>query len=130
MNQLVTVILFSKNFEESIQFYCKWLGFNISYDWNKPNDERIVRLQNTAHNLEISLRVPQSEWEKQLIGKQSGSSPFFSLGIKGLEDLCKSLLKEGAPFSRALVQPPFGDFAYLKDPDGNEIGLVEYWIPM
>jgi uncharacterized glyoxalase superfamily protein PhnB len=130
MNQLVTVTLFSKNFEESMQFYCKWLGFNISYDWNKPNDERIVRLQNTAYNLEISLRMPQSEWENQLIGKQSSNSPFFSLHTKDLEKLYNSLLKDGAPFSRELAQPPFGDFAYLRDPDGNEIGLVEYWIPM
>lgn len=129
MNQLVTLTLFSKNLEASIQFYCKWLKFSTYYDWNKPDDERIVRLRNTTCNLEISLRLPHSEWENQLIGRQSGNSPFFSLHIENLEDWYNTLLKDGAPFSRVLAQPPFGDFAYLRDPDGNEIGLVEYWLP-
>lgn len=128
MTQLATFVIFVSNFEASIVFYCNFLGFMIAYDWQKTGEERIVRLRNKDYNIQLSLQLPTSDWEQQLAGKQSGNYPFITLEVSDLEQRYNTLVQNGAPFTRDLVSTPFGDFAYLTDPDGNKICLSEYWV--
>ena len=127
MKEITALTLFTHDFDKSIAFYCKWLGFAISYEWNKPDDERIVRMQNTRYGIELSLKIPRTDWENQLVGKQAGEEYLLGFQMRGLSQFYNELLLAGAPFTRELASPPFGDFAYLQDPDGNKIFLAEYW---
>ena len=128
MKALTTLTLFTNDFDQSIAFYSKWLGFVISYEWNKPGDERIVRMQNENYRIGLSLKTPRTEWEKQLVGKQAGDEHLLGFQVKNLAQHYNELLLAGAPFTRELASPPFGDFAYLEDPGGNKIFLAEYWV--
>ena len=124
---MTTLTLFAKDFDETIAFYCKWLGFIVFYEWNKPGEERILRIRNESNRIELSLKIPKTEWDNQLIGRQAGNEFFLGFEIEDLAQVYESLLKRGAPFTRELVSPPFGDFAYLEDPNGNKIFLAEHW---
>jgi lactoylglutathione lyase len=45
--------------------------------------------------------------------------------VKELAELCRELTAAGVEFAETLEQTPWGKMAVVRDPDGNQIALVE-----
>jgi predicted enzyme related to lactoylglutathione lyase len=56
-----------------------------------------------------------------LVGRHTG----ITLQVKDLEGFCKRLIAAGVSFAEPLEQTPWGKMAVVKDPDGNQIALVD-----
>jgi lactoylglutathione lyase len=57
----------------------------------------------------------------KLVGRHTG----ITLTVEGIEQLCRDLTAAGVAFAEPLEVTPWGKMAVVKDPDGNQIALVE-----
>ncbi len=58
---------------------------------------------------------------QSLVGRHTG----ITLTVQGIEQLCRDLTAAGVAFAEPLELSPWGKMAVVKDPDGNQIALVE-----
>lgn len=113
-----------KNLEESKNFYEK-LGFEVFNQWEKPKQElkALWMSDKSGYKIELIHHSTNQNLEFPKI------TEVLHLGIvvTNLEDKIKELQKEGVkivvPITKGITVK---QFAFIKDPNGFSVELVEY----
>lgn len=115
------------NQNEALAFYTEKLGFMVT-EAHKADDNTwywltIAPTQDST--ISLSLLLPQTEEDRAIIGKQSGSIPLFVL----LVDDCQKIIAEFAAKGVTVIKQPTNEFwgvdALIKDLYGNIIDICQ-----
>jgi catechol 2,3-dioxygenase-like lactoylglutathione lyase family enzyme len=113
-------------------FYRDMLGFPVKFELKLPDGRvfgRYFELGGTSF-LEIFDHAGASEmWggvEGPVSRRPDGTYQHFCLEIDGLETYCASLVGRGLAVTEITTGIDFSRQAWVKDPDGNDIELMEY----
>jgi predicted enzyme related to lactoylglutathione lyase len=119
--------LIVKNQDEALAFYTEKLGFVITESHKAPDGTWywLTIAPTKDSSVSISLLLPQAPEDVALIGKQSGSIPFFVL----FTDNCHQTAEEFSAKGVTLIKQPTNEFwgidALIKDLYGNIIDLCQ-----
>ena len=110
------------NEKEMIRFYCELLGLK-SGKRVRLEDCWLQYLTDTISNTEIEFTI-NDEKEQYVKGNQFGH---FAFSCKNLDEIDKKIKDMGyswyiEPF---YLEEVSANIAFIKDPDGNEIELIE-----
>ncbi len=119
-SKIGTITVGVTNQDKALEFYVDKLGFE------KVSDEP---MSETERWLEVALPGGQTHIMLGLRG-QSGSDRSgmtgFVLHTDDIEETCATLKERGVTFVQELSTQPWGKWAQIADPDGNEFGV---WAP-
>lgn len=115
------------NQDEALAFYTEKLGFIITEAHKAPDNTwywlTIAPTQDSA--ISLSLLLPQTEEDRAIVGKQSGSIPLFVV----LVDDCHTTIAEFATKDITIIKQPTNEFwgidALIKDLYGNIIDVCQ-----
>jgi catechol 2,3-dioxygenase-like lactoylglutathione lyase family enzyme len=117
------VCLLVKDYDETIEFYTKKLGFEVSLDRKFGENQRWVSIKLSNSSLELSLGLVNTQEDTILVGKQSGIFPFFVITTSNFDITYQKLVSNGVEFIDKAQKNPWGTTALLKDLYGNQILL-------
>jgi len=125
MTKISHFSLLVRNQDEALAFYTQKLGFVIT-EQHKADDNTYYWLTIAPSQdspICLSLLLPQTEEDHQIIGKQSGSIPLFVL----LTDDCHKTINEFKAQGVEIIKEPTHEFwgidALIKDLYGNIIDV-------
>lgn len=121
------VTLLVHNQEEACAFYTEKLGFVVA-ESHKAEDGTYFWLTVGATKdaqTVLTLMLPQTEEEKALIGKQSGSIPFLCLATEDCHATAEEFANKGVEFVQETRTEFWGTNAIIKDLYGNLILLCQ-----
>lgn len=122
MKQISLFNVLVKSQDEAIEFYKK-LGFAVIEDVPfGPARWVTVRLPEDK-TLSISLSYAESETDRALVGKQTGSQPLFGLATDDCLGEYARLKDAGVKFLGEPQVQPYGTGVLLEDLYGNKIYL-------
>jgi lactoylglutathione lyase len=110
----VTIIV--RNMEESIHFYTEVMGFKIDSQYN-PQPGVIITLLKSNGDAMIEL-IKNTENE---IGLYS-----VGMDVEDINTTVKALKIKGAKITMEPVPITVGALAFLEDPNGARIALIQY----
>ncbi len=115
------------NQDEALTFYTEKLGFVIT-EAHKADDNTwywLTIAPTKDSNISLSLLSPQTEEDRAIVGKQSGTIPLFVL----LTDDCHKTIAEFAAKNVTIIKQPTNEFwgvdALIKDLYGNIIDVCQ-----
>lgn len=102
--------------ERALRFYTQQLGFEVATDQPFDDRQRWIELRIAGSQTRVVLFTPQ--------GHEDRIGSFFngSLACDDVHATCRQLKARGVDVSEPQKQP-WGTFATLKDPDGNQFVL-------
>ncbi len=114
-----------KNLEKSKLFYEK-LGFKVFAQWEKPNQNlKAIKMRSDEYNCHIEL-VHHADNDAFLLPKMV-EVLHIGLQVSNIETKLKKLEGEGTiPIVPITKGVSVKQFAFLRDPNGFPIELVEY----
>jgi lactoylglutathione lyase len=109
------IVIFVRDFERAKRFYQEQL--------------RLPLVQESMAMMEffpgggttLGVATALHEDALKLVGRHTG----VTLTARGIEQLCRDLTAAGVAFAEPLEVSPWGKMAVVKDPDGNQLALVE-----
>ena len=127
MNSISHVTLIVQNQAEALAFYTEKLGFVVTESHKAEDDTYLWLTVAPTQNSSVSftLMLPQAEEDKALIGKQSGSIPFFCIMTDDCHAMAAELSKKGVEFVKETTEEFWGINAIIKDLYGNLILLCQ-----
>ena len=122
--QLHGLLLYVRDLEESVRFYCDLLGLTVVA---RPAPHMaVVRVGSSVLYLHGDPDdLP--EWMKAaLSGKQRSVGTILHLQVADVDQMHRELLAKGAPISLGPVDQPYGQrHLYLYDPDGYNVVIMQ-----
>ncbi|HEX4068923.1 MAG TPA: VOC family protein [Candidatus Babeliales bacterium] len=119
--------LLVRNQDEALAFYTEKLGFEIT-EAHKADDNTwywLTIAPTKDSPISLSLLLPQEQADHAIIGKQSGSIPFFVLSV----DDCHATIAHFAAKGVTIIKQPTNEFwgidALIKDLYGNIIDVCQ-----
>jgi predicted enzyme related to lactoylglutathione lyase len=115
------------NQDEALAFYTEKLGFVVTEAHKAPDNSWywLTIAPTKDSQISLSLLLPQTEEDRAIIGKQSGSIPLFVL----LVDDCHTTITELAAKGVTIIKQPTNEFwgidALIKDVYGNIIDVCQ-----
>jgi catechol 2,3-dioxygenase-like lactoylglutathione lyase family enzyme len=126
-NKLSHFSLLVHNQDEALAFYTEKLGFVVT-ESHKADDNTwywLTIAPTQDSHISLSLLLPQTEEDRAIVGKQSGSIPLFVL----LVDDCHATIAEFAAKDVTIAKQPTNEFwgidALIKDLYGNIIDVCQ-----
>ncbi len=114
IEKMKNVVVFVRDFERAKQFYKEQLKLPLA------NESRaMMEFFPGVTTMGVALAMHEAAYP--LVGRHTG----ITLQVKDIELLCKELTDAGVVFAEPLERMPWGKMAVVKDPDGNQIALVE-----
>ena len=121
MKQMSLVSLLVKDYDQTIEFYTKKLGFVVAEDL--PFGEKrwvTLKLPDNRESV-LALGLAETNEDLALVGRQGGSTPFFGI----LTDDClgeyNRMKNLGVRFHSEPRVEPYGTGVTLEDLYGNKI---------
>ena len=105
-----------KDMNESVKFYTEVMGFEIDSQYN-PRPEVMITLMKSKGDAMIEL-IKNTENE---IGLYS-----VGLDVENINTTVKKLKSKGAKITMEPVPITVGTLAFLEDPNGARIALIQY----
>ena len=101
----------------ALKFYTEQLGFEVSTDQPFDDKQRWIELRIANSPTRIVLFTPE--------GHENRIGTFFNgaLACDDVEATYRQLKSRGVEFVKPPTKQPWGEFAILKDPDGNQFVL-------
>jgi catechol 2,3-dioxygenase-like lactoylglutathione lyase family enzyme len=122
VKQISLINVLVKDQDATIEFYKK-LGFVVIEDVPfGPNRWVTVRLPDDK-TLSISLNLAESEGDRALVGRQTGSQPLFGLATDDCLGEYRRMKSAGVNFQGEPQVQPYGTGVLLEDLYGNKIYL-------
>ena len=103
--------------QRSLKFYTEKLGFEVSTDQPFDGKQRWIELRIANSTTRLVLFTPE--------GHDNRIGTFFngSLACDDVAATYRQLTSRGVEFVKPPEKQPWGEFAILKDPDGNQFVL-------
>jgi lactoylglutathione lyase len=117
------VILIVTDLEESLEFYTQVLGLRLGH-----RAEEYVQLETGATRLGLYTREAMAKTLGTPLAAPAPDAPGFEIGFKvpDVDAACRELVgRRGIPQVPPLDRPWGQRTAYLRDPDGHLIELVQ-----
>ena len=119
------VALTSKDYEQSVKFYCDGLGIEPAAIWNNEGGRAMILNMGNA-TLELFDETQAEVIDRLEAGKRLSGPIRFALQVPDLEAAMERLLAHGAILVHPPVTTPWGDTnVRLQDPDGMQITLFQ-----
>jgi catechol 2,3-dioxygenase-like lactoylglutathione lyase family enzyme len=127
MNRISHMSLIVHNQDEALAFYTEKLGFVVTEGHKAPDNTWYwLTIAPTKESpISLSLLLPQTEEDKALIGKQSGSIPLFVLLTDDCHKITDLFASNGVEFAKQPTNEFWGIDAVFKDLYGNLIDLCQ-----
>jgi predicted enzyme related to lactoylglutathione lyase len=106
------IVLYSKDLDRARTFYRDVFGLPILLE-----EAHVIHFDAGSVRLAIH-RYPTEEAREAPEG-------FLVFSVNDLDVACEELRRRGAEFLGPPADRPYGRVAYLRDPEGHEIGLLE-----
>jgi catechol 2,3-dioxygenase-like lactoylglutathione lyase family enzyme len=128
MNSISHVTLIVHNQEDARAFYTEKLGFVVTESHQAEDGTYLwLTVAPTAESsVALTLMLPQAEEEKALIGKQSGSIPFFCIMTDDCHATAAQFSTKGVEFVKEVTEEFWGINAIVRDLYGNLILLCQH----
>jgi predicted enzyme related to lactoylglutathione lyase len=114
VEKMKNVVLFVRDFERAKRFYKEQLKLPLV-------NESMAMMEFFQGTTTMGVALAMHEAAYPLVGRHTG----ITLQVKEIEAFCKELSDAGVLFAEPLERMPWGKMAVVKDPDGNQIALVE-----
>lgn len=127
MKKISHISLLVHNQDEAAAFYTEKLGFVVT-EGHKAEDGTwywltVAPTKDSPVNL--TLMLPQTEEDKALIGKQSGSIPLLVLSTNDCHGTAAEFMAKGVTFTKQPTEEFWGIDSVFKDLYGNLIDLCQ-----
>ena len=106
------IVLYSEDLDRARTFYRDVLGLPLLLD-----EGHVIHFDAGTIRLAIH-RCPPGD-------RREAAEGFLVFGVDNLSQVHTELTRRGAQFLGPLADRPYGRVAYLHDPEGHEIGLLE-----
>ena len=125
-NTLGRIVLLIHEYEETLEFYQKKLGFQVLFDQTMETGQRYLHMTpSKGDSLAIWFLKAESETQKQAIGNQTKGQPTLVLYTDSFEEMHKRLLEHKIRIKKQAIDSPDAKFLHFLDLYGNEIVLVQ-----
>ncbi len=117
------IVLVVGDLDRALAFYCDTMGLPL-----KHRAARFAQLQTGTTRLGLFTREAMAETLGQEIRPPAADAPAFEIGFKfdDVDEAWRTLTAAGAEGVTAPHDRPWGQrTAYIRDPDGNLVELVE-----
>src|ERR1039457_4669611 len=115
IENMKNVVVFVRDFEAAKRFYKEQLQLPL------VQESMAIMEFFPGGGTTLGISIAMHEAAYPLIGRHTG----ITLQVKGIDTLCRTLEDAGVEFSEPLEKTPWGKMAVVKDPDGNQLALVE-----
>lgn len=127
MQNIATVTLVVREYDEAIAYFVQTLGFQLLEDTPLTPEKRWVRVApTTGGGPALLLARAKNDQERQAIGNQTGGRVAFFLQTDDFPRDYQAYQKAGVRFLEEPRQEPYGKVAVFQDCFGNRWDLVEY----
>lgn len=115
------------NQDEALAFYTEKLGFVVTEEHKAPDGTWywLTIAPTKESTISLSLLLPQTDDDKAIIGKQSGSIPLFVLSTDDCHTMARELTAKGVTFIKQPTNEFWGIDAVIKDLYGNLIDICQ-----
>jgi lactoylglutathione lyase len=125
IDRLGTVCVFVADQDRAKDFYTNVLGFELRTDapLYPGATARWVAVAPKGAATEVILYLPDENWEhyRQVVGQ----SQALSFNVTDMEALHADLKAKGVTFVQEPEQQPWGNYAIIRDSEGNRLILSE-----
>jgi len=122
--RLLTVTLFVRDQNRSLEFYVGQLGFSLMADYSLPTGGRWVAVAPPDGTAMLALIAPRPEDEEYRQIGQARQVIFLTEDVQGKY---REWLERGVEFLQPPRQPPWGGvFSTFADPDGNVLTIMGF----
>ena len=109
------IVVFVRDFDRAKRFYVELLKLPLV-------QESMAMMEFfPGGGTTLGIATALHEDAMKLVGRHTG----ITLTVKGIEQFCRDLAAAGVVFAEPLEVSPWGKMAVIKDPDGNQLALVE-----
>lgn len=115
VERMKNVVVFVKDTAAAKRFYKEQLQLPVANE----TEFMIEFFPGATSTLGVATAMHDAAFP--LVGRHTG----ITLKVNDLEAFCKRLTGAGVSFAEPLEQTPWGKMAVVKDPDGNQIALVD-----
>ncbi|MSM40391.1 MAG: VOC family protein [Geobacter sp.] len=115
VERMKNVVVFVRDFAAAQHFYKEQLGLPVA------NEGQFMMEFFPGSTTNLGVATAMHEDAYPLVGRHTG----ITLVVKELDELCRKLTEAGVAFAEPLMQTPWGKMAVVKDPEGNQIALVD-----
>jgi len=115
------------NQDEALAFYTEKLGFVVTEGHKAPDNSWywLTIAPTKDSTVSLSLLLPQTEEDRALIGKQSGTIPLFVLLVDDCHKTAAEFAAKGIEFTKQPTSEFWGIDAVIKDLYGNLIDVCQ-----
>lgn len=125
MDKLKLFSLVVKDYDATIQFYTKKLGFEVAEDVAFGDNRWItLKLPNTPDS-NLTLALAKTSEDEAVVGKQAGSAPLLGLGTDDCFGDYVRMKELGVKFHGEPTAGPWGTGVLLEDLYGNKIFMSQ-----
>jgi serine phosphatase RsbU (regulator of sigma subunit)/catechol 2,3-dioxygenase-like lactoylglutathione lyase family enzyme len=122
--RLLTVTLFVRDQNRSLEFYVGRLGFSLMADYSLPTGGRWVAVAPPDGTAMLALIAPRPADEEY---RQIGQARQVTFLTEDVHGKYREWLERGVEFLQPPCQPPWGGvFASFADPDGNVLTIMGF----
>lgn len=104
--------------DRALQFYTEKLGLLILTDQEFNGKQRWIELSIPGAQTGVTLFTPEGHEDR------IGTFVNTSWEVDDVEKMYQELTAQGVEFAKPPQKQPWGTFAIMKDPDGNQIVLA------
>ena len=124
--QIASVALIVREYDEAIKWYCGILGFRLLEDTVLTDTKRWVRVA-PVESRDFSLLLTRAVTPEQSsrIGNQTGGRVFLFLNTDDFWRDYDALSRKGVVFRRSPVEEVYGTVAVFEDLYGNLWDLIQ-----
>ena len=115
VERMKNIVVFVRDFEAAKRFYREQLKLPL------VQGSQMMMEFFPGGGTTLGVALAMHEAAHHLVGRHTG----ITLQVKELAELCRELTAAGVEFAETLEQTPWGKMAVVRDPDGNQIALVE-----
>jgi lactoylglutathione lyase len=130
IRQLAHLNFVTDDLSRIIDFYVNKLGLQVRFTLNNKQDQPFgyyFGCGNTTFLEFFDQAMANEVWGGKLLGLTSGTRyRHFCLEVTGLEEYCAGLKSKGVEVSAISMGMDNSRQAWIADPDGNQIELMEY----
>lgn len=123
IDKVATMCIFVNDQDKAKEFYINTLGFELREDQPMGPDSRWVAVAPKGAQTEVILYKMDQNWEhyKPTMGK----SQALTFNVPDMNATHAELKAKGVKFVSEPDKQPWGTFATIADPEGNQLLLVE-----